>query len=485
MENKSQHLIKINLPGGVISAGDLYEILIIAEKAEAKHIRLGNRQQLYFTIAPEYLEDLENDMISAEISFELDADNYPNILSSYVTDSVFNYENWVKEGVYKDIFDDFSHKPTLKINVVDSNQTFAPFFTGNLNFISSDISNYWYLYIRFPKTNILYCWPTLVYSDDVAEISKAIEDTIFANKEIFYDQVKVNSAFLHKLVTSKGNFVMQPIVQPLKVPDFQLPYYEGFNRYGNKQWLGIYRRDELFAIDFLKDICALCMQTRVGQLYTTPWKSLLIKGIEHTDRDHWGIILNKYRINVRHAANELNWQIEDACDYCLDLKKQLVRDFEDADLRTYRLSFAIKKQPKTGLCGSIILKKQEGEFFEILHTKDFNPNSKDYIVYRQDIAKSDLSKHLIELCNWFYSQKSNITIASADEVEIDEPQTIATHEVHQCKNCLGIYDEVYGDDLNGIAPGTPFDSLEEYCCPTCDSSKEDFVTVNLAKAIPA
>src|SRR6187402_1377578 len=128
MENKSQHLIKINLPGGVISAGDLYEILIIAEKAEAKHIRLGNRQQMYFTIGAEFLEDLENDMLSAEIAYELDADNYPNILSSYVTDTVFNYENWVKEGVYKDVFDKFNHKPTLKINVVDSNQTFAPFF---------------------------------------------------------------------------------------------------------------------------------------------------------------------------------------------------------------------------------------------------------------------------------------------------------------------------------------------------------------------
>ena len=44
------HLIKINLPGGFVSAGDLYEILLIAENAGARHIRFGNRQQLYFTI---------------------------------------------------------------------------------------------------------------------------------------------------------------------------------------------------------------------------------------------------------------------------------------------------------------------------------------------------------------------------------------------------------------------------------------------------
>ena len=28
-----EHLVKINLPGGFISAGDLYEILLIAEAA--------------------------------------------------------------------------------------------------------------------------------------------------------------------------------------------------------------------------------------------------------------------------------------------------------------------------------------------------------------------------------------------------------------------------------------------------------------------
>lgn len=124
-----------------------------------------------------------------------------------------------------------------------------------------------------------------------------------------------------------------------------------------------------------------------------------------------------------------------------------------------------------------MLKKLEGEFFEIQHTKDFNPNSKDYIVYRQNVAKPDLSMHLIELCNWFYSLKSNVNINTGADEEVTEGATVATHEVYQCKNCLGIYDETYGDELGGIAPGTPFESLSDYCCPTCDSGKEDFIKV--------
>jgi hypothetical protein len=97
---------------------------------------------------------------------------YPNIVSSYIADGIFNQENWLKEGVYKDIFDLFDYKPLLKINLVDGNQTFAPFFTGNLNFISSSVSNYWYLQIGYPKTNILYSWPSLIYSDDIPAIAK-------------------------------------------------------------------------------------------------------------------------------------------------------------------------------------------------------------------------------------------------------------------------------------------------------------------------
>src|SRR5690242_8204882 len=105
-----KHLIKINLPGGFISAGDLYEILLIAESVGTTSIRFGNRQQLYFEIDADRLEDLELEMLKTEINFEIDDEQYPNIISSYVADSIFNHtDGWLREGVYKDIFDAFDH----------------------------------------------------------------------------------------------------------------------------------------------------------------------------------------------------------------------------------------------------------------------------------------------------------------------------------------------------------------------------------------
>lgn len=474
-----EHIIKINLPGGYVSAGDLYEILLIAENVGAKHVRFGNRQQLYFSIQDRDLETLEMEMLRMGVAYEVDTDEYANIISSYVCDTIFSYESWLKEGVYRDIFDLFNYQPRLKINLVDQQQTFVPFFSGNLNFISSDVSNYWHFYIRFPKTNQFYRWPSLVYSDDIALLAKITEDVIFNQKEHFFDQPKVNELFFYKTVSSKIPTSLNHRSEPLNVPDFYLPYYEGFNRYGNnKYWLGVYRRNELFPLEFLKDVCNLCIKTRNGQIYTTPWKSLIVKGIEQADRIAWGVILDRYRLNVRHAANELNWQIEDLSEEGLTLKQQLVREFEEADLRTYRLSFAIKTQSKTGLLGSVVIKKQSPGIFAIQHTRDFNPNNKDFVPYKDDLSTNELALNLAELCEHYYSTSSKDTSLVKSNEDEDENNHITHHrKVHQCKNCLSIYDERYGDALNGISAGTRFESIENYICPVCESAKSDFVIV--------
>jgi rubredoxin len=474
----TEHVIKINLPGGFTSAGDLYELLEIAANAGAKQVRFGNRQQLFFNVTEDGLEDMETAMFQSDIDFETDSDEYPNIISSYVCDTIFNHESWLKEGVYRDIFDLFSYRPRLKINIIDSHQTFIPFFSGNFNFISSEVSNYWYWYIRFPKTNRFYCWPSLVYSDDIPAISKKAEEVIMDNKSLFYDQQTVNEQLFFDKVMIGAAFQNQPLRGALNLPDFNLPYYEGFNKYtGNKYWLGIYRRNELFDIDFLKDVCQLCLKERIGQIYSTPWKSILIKGIEQTNRGNWGVILDNYRLNIRHAANEMNWQIDDLSDEGLTLKQKLVREFEEADLRTYRLSFAIKIRPKSGLQGSVIIKKQPAGGYEILHTHNFNPNSNEYISYKKNVTDEQLGAELMQLCDNYY----RLSISNKYFPEKMQPETTTEnrrqHHIYQCKHCLTIYDSKYGDEENDVKPGTDFSAIEAYTCSVCNAGKESFELV--------
>jgi rubredoxin len=490
MFQKTYNTVKINLAGGIISAGDLFTIVTVAEKFKIEDIQFGNRQQLFLNVKTDKLSQVEDELNSASIFFETDKDEYPNIVSSYVSEGVFHSGNWLSEGVYRDILDHFDYHPRLRINISDSGQTFTPFFTGHLNFVSSDKNNYWYLRIRFPKTSRVYSWNNLVYTGDIPRLSRLIEDIIFNNKNQLYGQENVSMENLYSAINSKEKFYAQPIDHDLKLPQFSLPYYEGFNQYNNKTWLGIYRRDELFPVAFFKDICAICKETKIGQIYTTPWKSIIIKGIEAHQRKIWDFVLGKFRINVRHASNELCWQLEDLNDDALNLKRYLIRHFDRDDVRTYGLCFAIETQPKTSLFGSVVIRKLPNESrnqrraldrYDILYTKDFNPNSKEYIVFRKEISKEYLDTYLVSLSKYFYELNSaqDLIPHGAYQESGSEPADMPQMRVvHQCSDCFTIYDPVYGDVVNNIPSGTSFDDLPvNYECPTCNAPKENFQTI--------
>src|SRR6187397_859126 len=119
-------VIKINLPGGIASAGDLLTILEAAEKAKVEDVQFGIRQQLYLKPSEKYAEELKANLNEAQIFYEENENTYPNIISSYVGEDVFDNANWLSEGVYTDILDQFDFKARLKINLVEGNQSFVP-----------------------------------------------------------------------------------------------------------------------------------------------------------------------------------------------------------------------------------------------------------------------------------------------------------------------------------------------------------------------
>ncbi|MGQ9760211.1 MAG: rubredoxin [Candidatus Methanomethylicaceae archaeon] len=48
-------------------------------------------------------------------------------------------------------------------------------------------------------------------------------------------------------------------------------------------------------------------------------------------------------------------------------------------------------------------------------------------------------------------------------------------EKWSCIVCGYVYDPEKGDEIGGIPPGTPFESLpESWVCPVCGASKEMF-----------
>ncbi|MEO5893166.1 MAG: rubredoxin [Ferruginibacter sp.] len=485
--------VKINFSGGIISPGELYNILVAAGKAKINRVSFGLRQQLLIRVPANNIDTLLRELQVLGIFYELDKDEFPNIISSYPAEEVFITNTWLSEGVYKDILDLIDYRPRFKINICDSNQSFTPMLTGNINWVADlHIHHFWHLFIRFPKTNVIYEWKEMVYTNDVARISRHIEELIFAHADQFYDRPNVNGEELFKLV-SLQNYITKTSASPARLPYFNLPYYEGLNRYQDKYWLGIYRRDELFSINFLKELCQLCLQTKIGQLCSTPWKTIILKNIEEKDRIHWNNLLAKHRINVRHAANELNFQVEDDCAEGLALKQFLLKSLHADDTRTFGICVGIKTRKKSEVFSNILVRKRPlvsigkiGFFYvyDILCAKDFNPNERTGFIYSKNNPKFLLAEQLWRaILSYYAHQRASQSLL--DRTETIQKETLVKPPdiiyLYQCRRCLSIYDEKMGEPENNILPGTQFEDLPPaYCCELCASSKDDFTKIDQA-----
>lgn len=478
--------IKINLPGGIVSPGYLKDILAVAWESGIRKVRFGARQQLLLTVHYEVVRFIEKDLQRLNISYELNTEKYPNIISSYCGEEVFKTGQWLGSNEYHSILDSFDYQPELKINISDSNQSFTPFFTGNLNFISSPEAHYWYLYIRHKQSNTLFRWPELIYTNEIGRLSKALENFML-------HQHCQNTEDLYEAVSKETNYISIAAPQELELPSFSLPYYEGFNRYESRTWLGLYRRDELFSVEFLIDLCVLCLKTRIGEICVTPWRSLIIKGIEDIHRPSWSHILGKHNINVRHAANELAWQTEDHTEEGTHLKNLLIRYIEKNDTRTFGLSFGIQTRAKSEVFGSILIRKrpllQIGQLslfsvYDIYYTENFNPNNRKHLLFEKGLFKIHLPWQLEKLCRKFNNRRSLENTETFHTEEEPKEAAAKLSTVHQCPNCLTIYHPEYGDTLNNIFAGTPFHSLPaDYSCATCGTEKCEHIEIQLPDTV--
>lgn len=470
---KHTHTLQFNFTGGIISPGKLLELLELLDEATVTHVRFGLRQQLLLDVPDKSLANFIASCNARQIRFS----DTPNILSSYPAADIFTSNTWLTEGVYKDVFNQLDYQPALKVNICDSRQTFVPLFTGHINWITSGSLHYWYLYLRPPGSQELFPWPELVYTNDIATVSRKAELLLLqgVSPDIAYQDIKNTSTYISKEKDKEPDFL-----------PFHLPYYEGFNKHHNSYWLGIYKRDEEFSTAFLKEICILCMETRIGQLYATPWKSLVIRNIDTAHRRLWDFILGKHGINVRHAANELNWQVEDNCEDGLILKRHIIRYFDIADVRTYGLCFSVRVFRPASLFGNIVIRKRENpqgsrlkymQRYDILYTADFNANTGALIPYRENVSKEHLGPYVSSLCRLFYEQSSKTdTLMNF----VNEQRTLAQPDhkeyiLHQCTNCYTVYDPVAGDPAHAVQPGTPFSEVPAtYTCSVCDAGRDDF-----------
>jgi rubredoxin len=480
METRKSDLIRAFVKGGILSPADMLKIMGISQTVGNRFVLFGSRQDIMFPSNGTNLSKVDNAFSSIHIDSELGSDQsvFQNIVSSYVAVNVVETTNWVKEDTYHFVIDNFDYRPKVKINIVDPLQTLVPLFTGNLNFIASSEENYWYLYIRDPrKGNIIECYPRLIFSHDIARISKELESVFLKYAPFTVDE-------LYVIIKGSLRINYRPITEKLKFPENAFPYYEGLNAMLNNQyWLGLYWRNNQYDIDFMSAACKLCQETNIGKINIIPWKAFIIKGIKASDRLRWEKLMGKFGINERHSSLELNWHLPVIDPEALELKRFLVRELDQQDISTHGLTFTIKTNREMLYFTSIVIEKcfddgvTPGETYNILYAKNFNPNNIAYHPYARQVKKEIIPALLIELSKLYFRQLN-------PEKENTEPENRngVVNGVHffsyQCSNCLTIYDKKFGDPSSNIPPGVAFEDLPlTYKCHVCESPKVHFLPV--------
>ncbi|WP_346883435.1 rubredoxin domain-containing protein [uncultured Algibacter sp.] len=464
---------RLMIHGGVLSPGELKYICEAAEALGLDAISFGSRQDIIF---PEQIDETTFDQFDNIEFVKPKQDGVENIASSYVSAEILPNTSWLTSDRYLYILEQFKHNPKLRINITDPKQRLVPLFTGNVNYIASEHEDYWYLYLRLPGWEKTKMYPALIYSWDMDKIELAIENILIEEPET------IDMVF--DLVSDALDTNNRTVDKPLDVPFYPFPYYEGMNRIGtDRYWLGLYWRNNRYDIPFLKAMCDLCSENKIGKISITPWKSFIVKGIPLDSKLLWEKFLGKFGINVRHSMLEMNWHLPVNDKEALNLKKFLVTNFDQNDISTYGLTFGISNyESDTYNFTSIVIQKNKqpeaiGNFtirdtYNLLYAKNFDPNTRDYIVHVQDVDKVELPGLLMELSQLYFEQLGNEII---EEKPTEDKKEVTKEDVYQCQDCLTIYNKVFGDITQNIAPNTPFESLPNtYECSLCESPKSSF-----------
>ncbi len=467
-------LTRLIIKGGVISPGELREIVNMGLEQGLKAISFGSRQDIIF---PKGFKAIDKEKAGKHLIVYPNEKSGNNIVTSYVSTDIFRNTPWLTGNKFLYILEQFKDQPALKVNITDPRQQLVPLFTGHINFIASDHEDYWYVYIRLPKWEKMELYPVLIYSWNIAEVYYAIEKILSEEPD------SVDMIF--QLVNDALDTNNRTIDKPLHIPFYPFPYYEGMNKLGIDQyWLGLYWRNNLYDLEFLKEMCDLCFDCKIGKICITPWKSFIVKGIPRERKLDWEKFLGKKGINVRHSLLELNWHLPVSEEWALNLKTFLVRTLDQFDISTYGLTFGLSDYNRDGhYFTSVVVEKNDipkelesikiRDTFNVLYAKNFDPNTKEYIVVAQDVDKLELPNILIELSKKYFEGLGNSVLELTNTASKKEK---VEQIVHQCPECLTIYNPEFGDKIQEIPKDVLFKDLpEEYCCSLCESPKINFI----------
>jgi len=101
--------------------------------------------------------------------------------------------------------------------------------------------------------------------------------------------------------------------------------------------------------------------------------------------------------------------------------------------------------------------------YNVRYATDFDPNRAEYHLFVGPVERESLPQALLELSRRYSRQIKTDAHSESNVFVPDNP--LGAPRIHQCRDCLTIYDGKYGEPSSGVEPGTPFEALpDDYEC---------------------
>ena len=481
--NKNTKFSRVLTKGGILTPAYLTDILKVAEYSDNDSISFGSRQDILFK--HEEKSELKVIQLKPDNFQYYDRDfPYQNIVSSFVCARILPSTSWVTPDTYRKVLEQIKFVHTIKINLVDPKQNLVPLFYGNLNFIASETPDFWFIYVKIEENSEAVRLPGLISTEHIAPLAELLENT--------WKEKTINSVdeLIRKLPEL---FPVQNIgsEDKLDLPKGFFPYYVGLHvsNDSNSFWAGFFVENNKYPIAFLREVCQLCEQTGIENIFITPWKTFLIKDILPEHKLLWKDLIQRHEINMQYSSFELNWHVPILDKTAYKLKQFIVAELFKYDMQTLGISFGVQTKPME-LFTTIVIQVNpkislQGELqmfqtYSIHYAFDFNPNNNQYLLFEQNLNKKEIPQKLYELIK---RHSSEISFPSSDVWEkLNRLNNKQLFVVRQCEICGTIYDEKFVFAPENLQADTDFEMLpENYSCEFCSSPKSSFREIGVKK----
>ena len=410
--------LRVACPGGIIGTGALRTVAELSGAWGIDRLTIGHRQDLLVAGIPEsYVARFRAAVAPLEVD-RADASGHPNITSSAAATGIMRGARWLDAGIIQSILAGIRLRPSFAVNVADPHQDLLPLTSGLVNFLAADEVDSWRIAIaadhhprrgaRAPGRHDRVTLPYLVPSEYVAEAVRAAEETVV---DTGAESSRLSEDLAHAIRARLGTrLVGADAGQRLPPPEYG--DYEGVHpmQSGSGYWIGMSAGTRPFRHRFLEQLCMRAAQQGIGAVFTTCWRSLVLKNVAPEHLPEWRMLLGRHGVRVRHADAALHWQVCERLPEARELAGTMIARLSRRSIVTSGLSFAVTDDPTRHevavaiqpLADERSLLSGLRRRYAVRHREGFDRHNPGWLTFARRLRERDLAPALADLTRRFY-----------------------------------------------------------------------------------